>query len=351
MIDLHILQKINPIRLKLIQMDNNDLQNRLFQDVKAKLQVHVSLVDEVADVLGISNDSAYRRIRCEKQITLNELKLLCTHFNFSLDQLLGVDSKSYIFTGNLADNSNFDFGKYLTELLQILKHIESLPGKQIYFDAKDVPIFHYFQFPYLAAFKYFFWQRVVLEDFREGKRMFEPDEFLGSINDTGKMVCEVYTRIPSNEIWSPETINSTFKQIEFCYATRMFKSNESMFKVYEELQLLIDHLEHQAEIGEKYLVGTKPTGNPNNLKFYVNEVLLGLNTVLIDSEKHRFVSVNHNFFNFMITHDKGFFEYTFKTLNKMIRKSKLISIVNEKERSIFFNSIKKEITERVLSLR
>ena len=48
-------------------MENQgDIQLVLFQKIRDQLSDHVSMVDEIADILGISNDSAYRRIRGEK---------------------------------------------------------------------------------------------------------------------------------------------------------------------------------------------------------------------------------------------------------------------------------------------
>jgi hypothetical protein len=55
-------------------MAETDLQKELFVLIKHTLPSHISLVDEIADLLDISYDSVYRRIRGEKPISLNELK-------------------------------------------------------------------------------------------------------------------------------------------------------------------------------------------------------------------------------------------------------------------------------------
>ncbi|MBL0357822.1 MAG: hypothetical protein IPP72_13455 [Chitinophagaceae bacterium] len=44
--------------------------------------------------------------------------------------------------------------------------------------------------------------------------------------------------------------------------------------------------------------------------------------------------------------NKGFCDYTFKSLQNIIRKSTHISVVGEKERSMFFNTLRQEIYER-----
>ena len=64
------------------------------------------MVDEVADILCISNDSAYRRIRREKPISLEEIQKLSLHYKISLDQFMHLQSDSFIFTGHLTNASD-----------------------------------------------------------------------------------------------------------------------------------------------------------------------------------------------------------------------------------------------------
>ena len=47
-------------------MDIHDFQQQIFQQIKSKLPATVSAVDEIAKLLNISSDSAYRRMRGEK---------------------------------------------------------------------------------------------------------------------------------------------------------------------------------------------------------------------------------------------------------------------------------------------
>src|SRR5436190_24357611 len=81
----HFLQYI-------FKMESIQLQQFFFQHIKSKLPPHLSFVDEVAEHLNISTDSAYRRIRGEKPISLEEVQKLCSHFRISLDHLLNVES-------------------------------------------------------------------------------------------------------------------------------------------------------------------------------------------------------------------------------------------------------------------
>lgn len=44
-------------------METPQLQQELFKHLKEKLPSHLSLVDELCDLLNLSADSVYRRIR------------------------------------------------------------------------------------------------------------------------------------------------------------------------------------------------------------------------------------------------------------------------------------------------
>src|SRR5579871_2321816 len=100
-------------------MENTDSgQQVFFQHIKNNLPQHLSLVDEIADLLNISTDSAYRRIRGEKPVSFDELRTLCSHFKVSLDQLFHIQSDSFIFTGRLAKDTGNFFGDWLNDVLQ-----------------------------------------------------------------------------------------------------------------------------------------------------------------------------------------------------------------------------------------
>ena len=98
-------------------MDVNQTQQLFFNHIKSKLPLHLSFVDEVAELLNISNDSAYRRIRGEKPIGLDEVQILCNKYKVSLDHLLHIQSDTVIFSGNKVDNVSYNFKQYLQEVI------------------------------------------------------------------------------------------------------------------------------------------------------------------------------------------------------------------------------------------
>lgn len=94
-------------------MGNPNTQILFFQQIRSVLPAHISFVDEVAELLNISNDSAYRRIRAEKAISFDELQVLCNHYKISLDHFLHLQSDVIIFSGNANTESESRFDDYL----------------------------------------------------------------------------------------------------------------------------------------------------------------------------------------------------------------------------------------------
>ena len=90
-------------------MVSNGSQQIFFQHIKTVLPAHLSLADEVAELLNISNDSAYRRIRGEKPIALEEIKKLCIHFKISLDQFMHLNSELVLSASFPVNNTESEF--------------------------------------------------------------------------------------------------------------------------------------------------------------------------------------------------------------------------------------------------
>jgi plasmid maintenance system antidote protein VapI len=326
-------------------MDNTPAQLLLFNHLKSAVASHVSFVDEIAELLGISNDSAYRRIRGEKPISLDEVQVLCNNYKVSMDQLLNLKNNTVLFSGNRVDHISFRFNNYLLDITDNLLLFKTFKNAQIYFFNKDIPIFHFMQFPELSAFKFFFWKRTLIGYPELARQKFNGETSTETIG-TAESIIRLYTEIPSTEIWTEESIHVTIRQIEFYRHTNIFSSNELILQVYTQLEELLNHLELQAEAGRKciYNQPAQPNGAPYHV--YVNECLLGDNTIFVKGDDRQIAYLNHNGLNFMGTQDNDFCNYTLKNLQNIISKSTYVSLVGEKERGIFFNNLREKIHQR-----
>jgi hypothetical protein len=289
-------------------MENTgQLQINLFQKIREVLPPNASLVNEVSEILNITTDSAYRRIRGEKALIMEELFILSTNYNVSIDDIFSTNTKGDSFLCRIIEAKDISFEGYLKNLYDNLYHIQSLKNPEIIYFAKDIPIFHHFHFPSLAIFKIFFWSKTVmhLPEFKDKK--FDPDAFDEPTLDMGKRVLGLYSRIPSAEIWNEETINSFLRQVEYYYTGGLIAHKEIVLKLCDDLKALIDHVSIQAEQGGKSLPGKEPL-IPFNFKLYHNEVILGDNSICVKSDNLMMTFLTLNVLNLMVTTERSFCE-------------------------------------------
>jgi hypothetical protein len=332
-------------------MDLQELQQRLFQAVKNKIPVNAAVPEEIARLLEISIDSAYRRIRGEKPVTLDELYKIATHYRISVDQIMALDNGVLQFQGQYLDKKSFRFEEYMTNLQRQLEYINSFREKEFYYSCKDMPIFHHFVFREIAAFKWFFWLKTYFHFPEFQQKKFRFDDYPDDLFAIDRKALSLYNQIPSVEIWNIESMSIFFRQIDFYREGHVFDSDEDIIVLYEAIEKLWDHLEKQAALGYKFDHGDPAQTPMGRYRMYFNEVLLGDNNLLVTLDGTKMSYITHSTINFMITRDIGFNENHYNHFQNQMKRSTLISAVSEKERVKFFRIIRERITRRKEALK
>lgn len=320
-----------------------ELQRQLFERIKNQLPANISLPIELASLLDVSIDSAYRRISGKTLMNLSELRNVCHKFGLSLDQLFQLGQESYLFRGRAMDYRNFDFTEYLSNSIEYLKLLNSIPDSILYYTNRDIPIFYHFGYPSLSLFKHHFWMRSIFQSPDYLIARFKISEEKENLLQIGKALFTEYAKLPSVEIWNVDCINSTLMQVEYYRETKVFSSEKDIEAVYDDIEHLLDHVEKQAAMAVKLSVDGKML-NPNaHYQMFKNEFLLGDNTLYGRAGTMESAFVNHNVLNYISTTDQRFCEYTLQTMKNLISRSTLISGVSEKERSKFFYELRSRL--------
>lgn len=323
---------------------NGSIQSSFLEQVKSRLPANLSFVDELAEILSISRDSAYRRMRGETVLSLDEVKVICNHFGVSLDSLLSPSAQMVSFQLRAWDEGEFTFDKHLNSILANLEMISGFPEKQLIYHAKDLPIFHYFQFPELAAFKIYFWIKTFSRNTKFAGEKYSADAVPRELISVGQRIWAKYAPIHSTEIINHEILNITLRQIQFANDCALIDKPEAQ-NLCDDCVKLLTHFREQAELGIKITYGEETSGG--KFELYLNEVLIGDNTVFFKMGDKRVTFITHNNFNILTTSQETFCKLTESHLINMMNKSTLISSSAAKERSRFFN----ELLERVKSIK
>jgi len=320
----------------LIMMPAEEVQKELFAQIKARTKT--KLVDTISEILHLSQDAAYRRIRNEKLLNLDEIIILSQAFNLSIDNHISVASKTKVVPFHFPFvGLDFDFTAYLQSILQNLQLVKEAGGT-IYYSAKDIPMFHCFQLPELTKFKLFYWLKTMLSrrDFVGVKYAdYEPDAEQLAIC---KEIHEVYSKINSVEIWNYETIHGLTSQIAY-YKTVGFMTGEEAELMLKSLTTLLEHLFTEAEMEHKSTIGKRSIQDSQNFRLFFNEVLAADNSIYAEMGDMKAAFMPHIILNYITTFDEDYCCYIKEVFESVMKKSTLISGVNEKDRSLFFNYI------------
>lgn len=93
--------------------DGFQFQEKFVAQLKSLIAPNISLADELADLLNVSTDSIYRRLRCQSGFSFDEVATISKKFGVSVDGLLAVDSLQVNFNFNPMFEEKSNFGKYL----------------------------------------------------------------------------------------------------------------------------------------------------------------------------------------------------------------------------------------------
>jgi hypothetical protein len=319
-------------------------QQVFFELLKEKIPSHLSFVEEISTLLNVGDDSVYRRLRGDKELSFSELQILATHFNISLDSIFSLNSNNLVmFKDHQINRESFSFEQYLKEITQTFIEFNKLTGTELIYSAKDFPVFHYFQFPKLASFKLFFWQKSIL-DFDCFKNKQFSNQIVFDEIASGKSAMIQYYQIPVKEIWSEEIIHSTLRQIEFYYESEFFENQEVIAEIYEELEQMLIHLQNMATEGSRYLYN-QSNKESGDFQLYFNELILSNNSLLAKNGESKTAYITYNELNYITTSDQSFCNYYYDSLKTLISRSSLISTASEKIRNMFFNKLLKKMND------
>ncbi len=321
-----------------------DYQGAFIQIIKKSVPAHIHLAEEVSCALGISADSAYRRLRGETDFTLNETVKLCLHFSIPLEALNSEMEDVVTFKiNNILGNSN-RFSTYLDSLDRDLAWLTKFDDSMLYYAAEDTPVFYHFFFPRLSAFKIIYWTKSILNapQFQGLKveDMVLPEDWKDKILD----ITQKYQSIPTTEIWNEDTIKSTLQQIKFYWEAGFFQEIDTVKGVLEDLKNLIDMASKQAELGRKFNP-VKGTYTDTPFSLYISDLMIGNNHVYMATGERSTSYIGYASFNYMRTANASFNRQVNDWLENLIAKSTLVSKVAEKQRNQFFKLSLKRIEQ------
>lgn len=319
-----------------------EIQQRLFEEIKKQLQPNLRLADVIGDLLNISSDSTYRRIRGEKELSFSELETLCSYFHISIDSLFNqrTDSIPFKYTP-LQFSSPKVYENYMERLVMLYQTILKSEKKEFKITAQDIPIFHFLPYTELTFFKVYALYRSLANDSITFEAFIEQLD-KEKLQSYYRSIVEAFSQIPSTEIWSNHTIQPIINLLSYYSDLNCFESKETATLLSKQLLNLIVDIEEKTRTGTKIHKGLSTSYN-----FHLSPVDMQNDFILTKGLHDTTTSIKLFTINAIFTTDKTFNEETEKWIDNTKAKSMQLSGISERERFQFFNQLKSKVQKLI----
>lgn len=334
-------------------MNSRRFQLLFLEKLKEQIGEKHTLVDVITDILDISKDSAYRRMRGDSVLSFDETVKLANHHRVSLSSVAGHTDNSAVFQRQSFIKNLDNYRDYMRSSLEQLKFVQSQRNHMLYYQAKDIPAFYHYALPKLAAFKIYVWLKSVYGIDKIDGQNYNLSMIPEDIIDLARQQWEIFSRINTTEIWSETTIRSIINQIEYYYEAGFFSSKEEALQICDEFKEMMKIIYKQALNGQKVHAVNNEVFSGASYSMYFHEILLMDNHILVEYGDHNIMYfIPYAGINYLSTADPNLTTDLSEYMDNQIKKAASIDNISEKERNKFFIRIKNKIDalrEKIIS--
>ncbi len=318
------------------------MQFQFIQYLKEKSANNKKFVDEIATILDIGYDAAYRRINLKTNLTLEEGVNLAKHYNISLNKLYEVGSQNTI----IAEKSpvivnETDLESYFTKSIKNLIPLTKLKSASILYSAKDIPLFYTLKDSFITCYKFYVWLKLTNKEMTKNKVSF--DDFIKTIPNSllqkAFELGETYNYINITEFWNDNTINGTLEQIIYFYESQLL-SKELALKICDDLEEIIHHVEKQTI--QQSILNSK---NNASYKLYKSDLLTMSNIIMVKTTQRKVFFVPYTVLEYIKIEHQDTCNIMDDFFNRQMTNSKLLVHSGEKDRTLFFNKMHQKVNK------
>lgn len=306
------------------------LNEMLISVIEKSLPSEKKIVSYLMNLLNLSRESAYRRIRNDIPFTFKEIIAISLDLGFSIDEMIGQNIQDRIFI-DVPVSKSIDPVENYTEMLEasisLYKKLSEHSDSSLIY-ALNQPIFSSFMnLELLQKFHFYRWKDR-MQDMPLGF-YFSDFELPSQITAIHKKYRYYFTKLNNMTlILCPNTTHSVVREINYFYR-RMLISKEELMKLQNEMLRSIDVFEKETQKGI--------SENGIKLDIYVSRLHIPSNSIWSKYNNGKSaVQFFNNIFPATI-YDSRISNNHKKWIDCLLKYSTLISQSNEIQRSEFFN--------------
>jgi len=324
------------------------MQELLFKEIQQLIAQNASLADEVASVLDIGYDAAYRRLNNKTSLSLIEGVQLAKHYGISLNRLFEVGSQHTILaerSPKISEEEHLE--SYFRKSIENLVPLTKIKSASVIYSAKDIPLFYTLKDSYITRYKIYVWLKIANKEMTRNKISFDdfiekiPPSLLEAAFELGR----TYNFINIVEFWNDNTINGTLEQITYFYESQLV-SKKLALNICDDLEEIIHHVEQQTI--QQSIINSQNNASYN---LYKSDLLTMSNILMVKTPHKKVFFVPYTVLEYLKIEHKGTCDTMDEFFEKQMTNSKLLVHSGEKDRTLFFNNMQrkvKRLKERIL---
>lgn len=318
-------------------IDSPDFQKVFLNEVKERLPPGESLAKYLSKVLDVNLPNTYRRINGETPLSLSELLMLSKELHISIDSCLHQrDPDIAIFRRNPFIINMDDVNEYFKSTRDTLTGLKHAGDVELFYAARDLPIFYFMSYPTLCKFKVFLWLRRPEHDDVLKQDDFDYNMVDDDILSLAAEVGQVYAEIPTTELWTDQTIQNMLRQVKYYFDAGSI-STAVAIDICDELMELLDGIHRDTAAHSREDPGTR------NFNLYYSDFLLLENSVVARVKDQKRAYISYAGINFMSTDHQLFCQQIMDRFDDQKKRSILLSTASDSIRNRFFNRSKQKV--------
>ena len=312
------------------------MQNIIFDKIREILPENTSLAEEIASVLDMGYDAAYRRITNKTNLSLAEGVDLARHYKISLNRLFEVGSQETL----LAERSpkivsEQDLESYFSRSIENLIPLTKIRSASVIYSAKDIPLFYTLKDSFITRYKIYVWLKIANKEMTRNKISFDdfsksiPQSLLDAAFELGRM----YNFINIVEFWNDNTINGTLEQIIYFFESQLL-SKELALMICQDLEDIIHHVEQQTI--QQSIINSETNAS---YMLYKSDLLTMSNIMMVKTPVKKVFFVPYTVLEYLKIEHQDTCNTMEEFFEKQMTNSKLLVHSGEKDRTLFFNKM------------
>jgi hypothetical protein len=317
------------------------MQDQFIQLLKTKSPDSTSFADEIASVLDIGYDAAYRRINLKTNLTLEEGVKLARHYKVSLNKLFEVGNTNDIITEiSQKPNDEQALELWFKQTLNNAIPLTKMKNAEMIWSGKDISLFRSLNDSYLTRYKMYVWLKDLNVEMAKSKISFDdwmttiPDSLLQSAIELGN----IYKHINITEIWNEYTISGTLQQVLYYFEAGLV-SKDIANTICDDLHEIVDNIEK-----ETIQQSINALENEKFFRLYQHPLHTLTNTVMLITPFQKAFFTPFTVLSYFKIEHKETCDMMHEFLQKQMSNSKLLATSGERDRTIFFKTIHQKIS-------